>query len=192
MHRPSRRNLVNETKSTQPYKHRRTFFIAALALQVVLLAALAVPRLVTMSTGKTVTFETTPVDPWDMFRGDYVTLGYGFSDVPTVEEFKYETPIFVTLRRDASGKWKAVDGSKTYHPPASDEEVVLRGKTQYSSGKSVRVRYSIEQVFVAEGAGKNVKSGDHVYVDTVIDDNGNAVIKEVRADQNVLYRFKLI
>jgi uncharacterized membrane-anchored protein len=166
-------------------------FFAAVTLQVVMLLGLGYPPMVTLASGKVVTFDTTPVDPWDMFRGDYVVLSYAFNNVPTTEHFRRGQHVYTVLRKDATGQWQAKRVTAEC-PAINSDEIVLAGKVDSSSGGSVRVRYGIEQAFVAEGTGRNVHSGHDVEADVAIDTKGHAVIKEVRHNRDILYRWRLI
>ena len=62
--------------------------------------------------GQEVRLEIVPVDPRDLFRGDYVVLGYriGTVDLPkdTESSFSRGQKVFVTLRLDANNKTRAV------------------------------------------------------------------------------------
>lgn len=62
----------------------RAKFALAIALQLLLLAGLLGFRQYTLLTGQRIWLRTVPVDPRDMFRGDYVTLSYQVSRIPHV------------------------------------------------------------------------------------------------------------
>ncbi len=54
-------------------------FWALVLLQLFLLAGIVAYRQYWLATGERVLLRTEPVDPRDIFRGDYVRLGYGIS-----------------------------------------------------------------------------------------------------------------
>src|SRR5262245_51439719 len=62
--------------------HERPVLLAAAGFQVIFLAAMIVLRAFPLLTGDAILVRVVPVDPRDLFRGDYVTLGYEFSRVP--------------------------------------------------------------------------------------------------------------
>ncbi|MDZ4836814.1 MAG: GDYXXLXY domain-containing protein [Candidatus Melainabacteria bacterium] len=170
-------------------QQRRLLFIAAIAVQLLILIAIAIPRMITLNHGRTVTFETEPIDPWDLFRGDYVQMRYPFSKIPTKKDFKPSTPVFVLLQQDTPDKWRAKE-ILTEKPPTLGGDLLLRARINYSSGSEAHVTYGLEQVFVAEGTGKDLGAKDRLNVDVVVDDDGNAVITELRHKDRKLFQWK--
>jgi uncharacterized membrane-anchored protein len=170
---------------------RKNFFIAATSLQACALLYLAVPPMLTLTNGKTVTVQTEPVDPRDMFRGDYITLEYGFSDVPSSVEYKYDDKVLVRLKPDGDKQWKPIEISKNKLTPGADE-LVLRGIVTYTNTRRrmVRVRYGIEQVFVPEGRGQNLSSADKITIELAVPESGRAVIKRAQLKDDLLYRWR--
>ncbi len=67
---------------------KRLLLIAAIAFQILSVAAIALSREWILINGQTLTFQTAPIDPRDLFRGDYVHLNYLFSSVslPMLDE----------------------------------------------------------------------------------------------------------
>src|SRR3990172_5271139 len=61
---------------------KKGLLIAAAGFQALVLAFLAGEREHVVRTGRTVFLRTAPVDPRDLFRGDYVTLDYAATTVP--------------------------------------------------------------------------------------------------------------
>lgn len=172
--------------------NRKTLFTTACAFQTCAVLFLAIPPALTLSNGKTITVITEPVDPQDMFRGDYIRLGYGFSQVPSKEKFEYNSKVFVRLKQDADKQWKPIGASNTKPAPAPDE-VVLQGEYEWKDNDDkVRVRYGIEQVFVPEGRGKNISSSDKLEIELAVPDSGRAVIKRAQLGNDVLYQWRWI
>ena len=58
----------------------RKQFIGIISLWLIIIFGLIGYKQLTIVTGTTVLLETVPVDPRDIFRGDYVTLNYAISD----------------------------------------------------------------------------------------------------------------
>ena len=58
---------------------RKAFILAAIILQVMVLAYMAGEREYILKNGKLIHLRTAPVDPRDLFRGDYVRLNYEIS-----------------------------------------------------------------------------------------------------------------
>lgn len=61
-------------------RNGRTFW-AAVALQILILFGMMGVHGFTLATGEPVLLKTAPVDPWDMFRGQYVRLTYEISRI---------------------------------------------------------------------------------------------------------------
>jgi uncharacterized membrane-anchored protein len=62
--------------------HERLVLLAAAALQVIFLVAMIGLRVTPLLAGETILVRVVPVDPRDLFRGDYLVLGYDFSRIP--------------------------------------------------------------------------------------------------------------
>jgi uncharacterized membrane-anchored protein len=184
-------------KPMHPYKTQRRIFIAALVTQIGLLSVMAIQPALTIAHGTTVTFTTASVDPWDMFRGDYITLAYDFSSaVPVSRDFARDETMYVVLEKSGNGKWIPVRSSSS-RPAITNAEIVLKGKVGWcdeaaDGTKTASVQYGIERVYVPEGAGRNVRSSDRLEVDVAVGTDGSAVIKQLRSKEKTLYRFHLI
>lgn len=142
--------------------------LAAVALvQTVALGKIVVDRQALLAAGRELVMKVQPVDPRDIFRGDYVVLGFGLSPVDTA--LLREAPagdlvhdgsaVYVTIAEDATHTWKPVVVSTTYPAAISPAEAVLKGLvrnrwTDPATGKStLDIKYGIESYFVPEGTG---------------------------------------
>ena len=85
------------------------YLLAALVLCGLILA-MVLPRAAILRSGQEVRLEIAPVDPRDLFRGDYVVLAYriGTVDIPknVTASFTRGQQVFVTLRPDAERQGK--------------------------------------------------------------------------------------
>lgn len=61
---------------------RTKYLILACLVPVVILLGMTVTPLYTLYNGDEITLQTVPVDPSDVFRGDYVALQYEAEQVP--------------------------------------------------------------------------------------------------------------
>lgn len=158
----------------------RTRALLAVALQLLILAGIAGARQWTLATGTTVLLETAPVDPRDLFRGDYVVLNYKISSLDRralgiTETFRPGQVVYVGL--EPRGKfWEAVSVG-TQRP----QGVYLRGRTEFSFGEdTVRVSYGVESYFVPEGSGRLVeRTRDPLSVEVAVGRDGTAVIRRL-------------
>jgi uncharacterized membrane-anchored protein len=96
----------------------RIKFIVIILLQILLLAGIIVYRANWVSSGERVLLRTVPVDPRDIFRGDYVSLNYEISnlnldELGVKESFNLNEKIYVFLDKKEDGTYSASSVSKT-------------------------------------------------------------------------------
>lgn len=170
------------------------------ALQTAALAYMIFDRVAILNAPNVVTLKVKPVDPSDMFRGDYVILNYDVSDVnanllPGDDKYVQDGWAYVTLAPQG-GVWSVVAVHASM-PPHEPGQVVLRGQVKSmfeapDSGAAVmRLTYGIESFFVPQGEGKVIEDerqkGD-LTADIAVDAEGRGAIKSLRrADGEVMY-----
>ena len=136
----------------------------------------------TTGTGTTIRVLTAPVDPRDLFRGDYVILRYEFSDAHAVGfnvEHASEQTVFVTMQQEGE-LWRATGFSQT----RPREGIFLRGVVRPHSRTIV---YGIESYFVQEGTGRAIEDAmrrdrESVVVELVVAPDGKASIRAVHVE----------
>lgn len=132
--------------------HQRAILLGTIAFQMLVLGSMTVQSLWTLTTGEIVLLRVIPVDPRDLFRGDYVILGYDFTmkrpeGESTWDESDVGREIFVTLVPEEDGKhWQGATVSWT-RPPSG---TFLRGRV----GQDLRNEFGLEKFFLQEGKGK--------------------------------------
>jgi uncharacterized membrane-anchored protein len=94
-------------------------------------------------TGKTIVVATRPVDPFDMFRGQYIVINYEISQIPAIAEAKEGDSVYVSLKEDETNVWRYDFGSLT--KPA--EGTFIKGRIRWVSDSSMSVEYGVEQFF---------------------------------------------
>jgi len=121
-----------------------------------------------LKSGQEITLAVKPLDPRDIFRGDYVTLGYDISTLtksttetdPDFTGFSVGGPVYVTLASDSDGKWTETHVGSQYPSKVAPGEAVVKGRVTsvWQDGNTavahVIVRYGIENYFVPEGTGR--------------------------------------
>ncbi len=137
--------------------------LIALAVPVLILVGMCFIPLYTLTTGNDIILETIPVDPTDLFRGDYVTLRYAAEEVPkrlveekVINEYQKDfrlMDVYVLLEKK--------DG---IHTPAKvmlaepENGVFLKGEMQYFD-KSIQgeeiaiIKYSLDRYYVEDNSG---------------------------------------
>ena len=159
---------------------RTKLVITAILIQCLILGWMAAEREWIVRTGPSVWLRTAPVDPRDLFRGDYVTLGYEISNIPA-EKFGpalkqhmaglakgnpdspypggREIVIFATLEvQPGSGVAELVTADLT--PPPAGLFIKGRVRTYWNAGQSnalTRVAYGIDAYYVQQGKGRELE-----------------------------------
>ena len=147
--------------------------IAALVLGVLFAAFIlyaAWPRV----SGTPIELKLLPIDPFDLVRGQYLTLNYEINTPPTSEEIPTGVTVWVELE-SANGIYHA---TKTYSKrPPKLPEVLIRG-VHTSKG---RVEYGIESIFIERGARLTQQMTDLTAYVKVLPD-GRASVIELHKD----------
>lgn len=174
--------------------------LIVVALQTVALATMILDRQAMLNSSRVVTLKVVPVDPNDMFRGEYVILSYDISRLDLAkldgdDAMTYGDIVFVTLVREGDA-WKPV-AVRRGRPFEVQGGIALKGKVDSveradsnAPPQAVRVSYGIESYFVPQGTGKEIeaeaRSGD-LSVDVAIDAQGRSAIKAIRRKGQVFY-----
>jgi len=179
---------------------RKTFLIIAISLQVLVLAFMAGKREYIARTGDVVYLRTAPIDPRDLFRGDYVRLRYEASIVPLarasadiaeqVKKYTYGGTVYSALEKGEGGLAE-VTGLSTTRPASG---IFIKGRLAQSwrfgtaSPETVAVEYGIEAYYVQEGKGLEIEKqqGMRTTIQTPLEmevalgSDGTAVIRGLR------------
>lgn len=172
----------------------RTLLLVGITLQLLVLVGMIMLRTVTVMTGETVLLRIVPVDPRDLFRGDYVTLSYEFSRVPPQgiaglptrqherynghhDEWEGQT-VYVSLVPEEDGKHYRAERYST-DPP--DDGLYLRGTiTNWN-----QIQYGIDSYYVEEGTGRKYEEAARtrqLSAEVAIAPDGKAVLRGLHID----------
>jgi uncharacterized membrane-anchored protein len=178
----------------------------ALLLGLVLLA-LVEQRARILRGGTEIRLRSVPVDPRDLFRGDYVVLSYPISTVgaDTAGKTRFERGerVYVSLSRDEQGFAKATGVSRDW-PNVSSGTVVIAGRVTATSTcatnadgafdcsgqrNRLRIAYGLESYFVPQGEGKAIETTDKARIEVVaaVSSSGEAAIKRLLIDGKPVY-----
>ncbi len=176
---------------------KRSIVILAVILQLIVLAYMAAEREFILHRGSIIHLRTAPIDPRDLFRGDYVRLNYELSRIPTdtiknaegVEELKKGQKIYVTLKEGPNGLYERVEAH--LHKPKTG--LFLTGRSVYphrlsSTTSPLWINYGIEAYFVEQGKGREIEKQQGSRTDVqiplemeiAVSPTGKAVIKGFR------------
>lgn len=116
----------------------RIKFIVLVLLQVLLLAGMIVYRANWIASGERILLRTVPVDPRDVFRGDYVSLNYEIStinldELAVNEHFKRNEKVYVILEKRGDGTSGASSVSRTVPSGKTFIQGRVLGETKASS-----------------------------------------------------------
>ncbi|NYT19584.1 MAG: GDYXXLXY domain-containing protein [Methanosarcinales archaeon] len=131
-------------------------FALLMVYSLIIITLIFLPKMVTLSLGKDILLKTEPVDPRDVFRGDYVTLNYEISTIdlgetPYDHDFLMGESIYATLSEKE--KYWTIDSVSHTKPDINDKEVCMKGTVRGSYDDIVAVSWGIESYFVPEGEG---------------------------------------
>lgn len=125
-------------------------------------------------TGKKIILATWPVDPFDPFMGQYMTINYEISRISdaNVTGFVADDSIYVLLKEDEQGIWRRI-GAQKNKPEHGD---FIKGKVTSSYSGVLRIEYGIEQYYFEKGA--NVPTRN-VTVEATVTNSGRAKIVQL-------------
>ncbi|MBN4064519.1 GDYXXLXY domain-containing protein [Dehalococcoides mccartyi] len=176
----------------------KRLFIAVIIIQIVFLLGLVGYRETILTLGRTAVLQTVPIDPRDLFKGEYVTLRYEISTLgensntpgPTyflLGEINEGDTVYVGLEEESKE-----DGRSRFSvlhvqadEPSDDTDLFIKGRVVSSKGGIITVEYGIGQYFVPEGRGLEIEQADDVQVRIKINRSGTAAIKELIVDGEV-------
>ena len=134
----------------------------------------------TIRTGTEVLLKMAPVDPRDLFRGDYMILNYDISRLDSIPSaptgLKQHDKVFVALTAGADAVVTATGAFTT--PPQTG--LYIAGEIDEWS----RVTYGIESYFIPENTGYDLgnkirNSQGTAFVKVSIDKSGRSVVRAI-------------
>ena len=170
---------------------RRVWFTIAVGLQLVVLLVMIAMKMSVLAYGSNVLLRTVPVDPWDLFRGEYVILNYEISELDVLKissesrQYNHNETVYVGLKQTEK-YWEAVSISRRQ----PEEVLAIRGVVRSAYDNRVFVDYGIESFFVPEGQGREIEN-EMVNVDAEVsvDSRGNAALRRLFIkDKEITFR----
>jgi uncharacterized membrane-anchored protein len=168
---------------------------AVAAIQTLVLSWMVYDRVSLLRSGREMIAEVLPVDPRDLFRGDYVIFGYSFNSQQMVlpEGIRRGDHVYVTLKPKEPGQWEVVKAEAAYPASVEAGNFVLRALAEYvyplsdsTKGESSgTLRYGIESYFVPEGTGRDLEkmvADKKIAAVIAVGADGKAAIKALMID----------
>lgn len=162
-------------------------FWLPLVFQSALIIAVPAQDAYTYATGKTVVLQTAPVDPYDLLRGYYQTLGYEISRVDTLSKLPggdrlkthpigdvyviLEAPAATDSRPPKAWKPVRVSGDRPANLPAN--QIALKGRAE-----GWRVAYGLETYYMPEDQREQVNAA----INQVQQGNQRSFVVEAKVD----------
>ncbi|HEX7336065.1 MAG TPA: GDYXXLXY domain-containing protein [Gemmatimonadales bacterium] len=169
-------------------RERKILLATAVAQLLILLGMIAL-RAVPLVTGQTLLVPVMPVDPRDLFRGDYVILSYDFSRTPR------EGIEGLSANDQWSSKWEGrtvyvplVQDSNRVHWRAEKITVVKPAKGPFIKGHMERygsLKFGIEAYYVEEGTGRAYEQAIRdrkLSAELAVTSSGQAALRGLRID----------
>ncbi|PHR90874.1 MAG: hypothetical protein COA69_14260 [Robiginitomaculum sp.] len=160
--------------------NRLKAFLAALAFLIVALGGMIGSQEYVLRAGYKVILKTAPVDPRDIFRGDYVILGYEISDqavqkLSTSSRFTTGDQIYVVLNTDVIPATVLRVASIR---PKSGVYLTAHIDTLFASAQPRITFPTLSQYYVPEGRGRSLERmrRDELHVEISITHDGKARI----------------
>lgn len=196
-------------------------FAARLAVVFLLQAAaigwIVFDRVAILRGGAEIRLQARPIDPRDLFRGEYVTLGFEISELRpaalnSAEEFEAGERLFVGLQTDEEGTWAPVSVAKSLPSNPAGNRRYIAGRVVYAYPSAppresdseppcpdpcttLAIEYGIESYFVPEGQGKELEAArddSKVEVLVAVTATGRAAIKGLIVDGTLRYEEPLL
>lgn len=186
------------TRSLQKAPSRTWRFGFVLLLQLAIVLAVPLPKAITRATGTSIALQTTPVDPYDILRGRYVTLGYaaeqistlsnlpGWSDRPEGRSAQSVQPIYLILEPNPDAPsavpvraWHPVAVAWQYPRTSNASQRIIKGT--YRDLYRPEVDLGLSQYFIPEERGDTLERDMNAHreattVEIKLDRRGRSVL----------------
>jgi len=162
-------------------------FILLISVPTVVILAFLGLNFRTTIFGDEIVLEVVPVDPRDLFRGDYVNLRYDISTINLDETphdfgFSQGEPIYGTLSQ--KGELWTMDSVSHERPRTGEGQACMKGRVTHSVDDNISVEWGIESYFLAEGRGGPIERqrGENMSVVVAVDSSCNPVLRKLLID----------
>ena len=159
-------------------RSRRIALVVVVCVQLALPLALAGLAAADLAFGREIRLQAQPVDPLDVFRGNYVVLRYEISTLPVLGDVRRGERVCARLQ-ESDGVWRA-----SYADPGQPSGTVICGRARddASPGETVGIEYGIETYYASAERAREIESsiaGGRLYVVVDLDDDGSARIERL-------------
>jgi uncharacterized membrane-anchored protein len=163
---------------------RRVALLALVCAQVALPLALAGVTAADLAFGEEIRLRAQPVDPLDIFRGNYVVLRYDISSPSVVTPVSRGERVCVRLSRVG----EAWTGNHAEPGPTPDGTAICgRARDDAEPGARVRVEYGVETYFANAERAREIEESigrGQLYVVVDLDEDGSARIERIETGED--------
>ena len=163
---------------------RKLALLVVVASQIALPLGLAGLAAADLAFGRELRLRAEPVDPLDIFRGNYVVLRYEISSLQVAFDVSRGERICASLYEAGEDEWRAGFGQPDL--PSSGEAICGRARSDASAGGRVAVEYGIETHFASTDRAQEIERSigrGQVYAVIDLDDDGSARLERLEIDE---------
>ena len=165
---------------------RLAVFALFVAVQIVFVVGAVAREEYLLQSGTEIRIRTRPVDPWDVFRGQYVDLAYDIDDLTHLRHLRWlgsaGNTVYVILAEQEDGLWNPIDASRERESSTSrpDGTVVIRATVLRNELDFFWVEYrDIGRFYVPEGT---IDPESRPVAVVVVSGDGTARLKGLEVD----------
>ena len=158
---------------------RRIALLAVVLAQLAVPLALAAVAAADLAFGREIRLRAQPVDPLDVFRGNYVVLRYDISEVAVGFQVRRNETVCVRLT-EQNDVWTGSFGVP--ESDADDSAICGRARADAAAGDRVRIEYGIETYYASAERAREIEesiSRGRLLAVIDLDDDGSARIKRL-------------
>lgn len=178
-------------------RSRSGALLTVAALQIAVLAWIVGDRVLLVKTGTEIVLPIVPVDPRDLFKGDYVRLSYPISR-PTSVKIERPAPdrnawAFAVLEPDVAeqSNWSINRISSSYPRDVKPGQIVIKAKAPNGWHEQAPfLHFGLERYYVPEGTGLELEKmarEKKLAAVVAVDRFGNTAIKGLSVDGRKIY-----
>ena len=163
-------------------------FLVLMAIPAIVILGFVAYIGLTVTTGDDILLEVPrPIDPKDLFRGNYVALDYSIGridmdQIPSDAPFDSRQTIYASLSK--KDEYWTIDSVSHKKPALSENQVCLRGEVERVYRDTVSIEWGIESFFAPEDMALHIEEQrSEVAVSAVvrIDSRCNAILRLLNA-----------
>ncbi|MFO7818832.1 MAG: GDYXXLXY domain-containing protein [Halanaerobacter sp.] len=129
-------------------------FILLAVIQLAVPGVMIAKRELTLKNGEEFKFITAPVDPYDAFRGRYVSLNFSQSQIPLSQDLEIERNqwVYAHLKKDKAGFAKI--HKITLDPPAKEDYLKVKVRYIDKRREEVNLELPFDRYYLEEDVAK--------------------------------------